>query len=122
MTLALGVLTAVNIALACFGVSMAIMSPMMFDRGGQDETLLWGVFWSDLGVPRPCRGLRGPALAVAVAAIASYRAGDVRHSERLPRHLGRDPLHLLLAAGANGPQQPSGVGSAGQSSYSAWRR
>lgn len=51
MTLALGVLTVVNIALACFGVSMAIMSPMMFDRGGEHETLLWGVFWSVWAFP-----------------------------------------------------------------------
>ncbi len=45
MKIALGVLTIVNIALTCFGVSMAVMSPMMFDSGG-DGKLLWAIFWS----------------------------------------------------------------------------
>ena len=46
MKLGLGVLTLVNVVLTCFGVSMAMMSPMLFDSGGQDDQLLWGVFWS----------------------------------------------------------------------------
>jgi hypothetical protein len=46
MKLGLGVLTLVNVALTCFGVSMAMMSPMLFDSGGQDDQLLWAVFWS----------------------------------------------------------------------------
>ena len=50
MKIALGVLTLINIALTCFGVSMAVMSPMMFDSGG-DGTLLWAIFWSVLAFP-----------------------------------------------------------------------
>lgn len=51
MKLGLGVLTLINVALTCFGVSMAVMSPMMFDRGGQDDQILWAVFWSILAFP-----------------------------------------------------------------------
>lgn len=51
MKLGLGALTLVNVALTCFGVSMAVMSPMMFDRGGQDDQILWAVFWSILAFP-----------------------------------------------------------------------
>jgi hypothetical protein len=46
MKLGLGVLTLVNVALTCFGATMAMMSPMLFDSGGQDDKLLWAVFWS----------------------------------------------------------------------------
>jgi hypothetical protein len=46
MKLGLAVLTVVNIALTCFGVSMAMMSPMMFDSGGTQDQLLWAIFWS----------------------------------------------------------------------------
>jgi hypothetical protein len=51
MKLGLGVLTLVNVALTCFGVSMAVMSPMTFDSGGQDDQLLWAVFWSTFVFP-----------------------------------------------------------------------
>jgi hypothetical protein len=46
MKLGLGVLTLINVALTCFGVTMAMMSPMLFDSGGQQDQLLWasGVF------------------------------------------------------------------------------
>jgi hypothetical protein len=50
MKIALGVLTIINIALTLFGASMAIMSPMMFDSGGEGR-LLWAVFWSVLAFP-----------------------------------------------------------------------
>jgi hypothetical protein len=50
MKIAIGVLTIINIALTVFGVSMAIMSPMMFDSGG-DGKLLWSLFWSILAFP-----------------------------------------------------------------------
>ena len=50
MKLALGLLTALNVALTCFGASMAMLSPMMFDAGG-DGRLLWAVFWSILAFP-----------------------------------------------------------------------
>jgi hypothetical protein len=50
MKLALGLLTVLNIALTCFGASMAMASPMMFDAGG-DGRLLWAVFWSILAFP-----------------------------------------------------------------------
>ena len=46
MKLGLGLLTLVNVALTCFGLSMAMLSPMLFDSGGQDDQLLWAVFWS----------------------------------------------------------------------------
>jgi hypothetical protein len=49
--IALGALTLVNVALAVFGVSMAMMSPMMFDSGGEQDQLLWAVFWSILAFP-----------------------------------------------------------------------
>ena len=45
MKLGLGVLTLINVALTCFGVSMAMMSPMLFDAGGEQDQLLWAVFW-----------------------------------------------------------------------------
>jgi hypothetical protein len=41
----LAMLTIVNIVLTVFGVSLALMSPMMFD-GGDDGKLLWAIFWS----------------------------------------------------------------------------
>jgi hypothetical protein len=50
MKLALGLLTVLNVALTCFGASMAMLSPMMFDAGG-DGRLLWAVFWSILAFP-----------------------------------------------------------------------
>jgi hypothetical protein len=50
MKLALGLLTVLNVALICFGVSMAMFSPMMFDAGG-DGRLLWTMFWSILAFP-----------------------------------------------------------------------
>jgi hypothetical protein len=49
--IALGALTLVNVALTVFGVSMAMMSPMMFDGGGEQDQLLWAVFWSILAFP-----------------------------------------------------------------------
>ncbi|HEY7665752.1 MAG TPA: hypothetical protein VH934_21750 [Xanthobacteraceae bacterium] len=51
MKLALGLLTIVNLALTGFGLSMAIMSPMMFDSGGEQDQLLWAIFWSILAFP-----------------------------------------------------------------------
>jgi hypothetical protein len=45
MKVLLAMLTTVNIALTVFGVSLAMMSPMMFD-GGDDGKLLWAIFWS----------------------------------------------------------------------------
>lgn len=44
MKLGLGALTLVNIALTLFGGTLAMMSPMMFDSGG-DSKLLWAIFW-----------------------------------------------------------------------------
>src|SRR5262245_13685020 len=41
----LAMLTIINIVLTVFGVSLALMSPMMFD-GGDDGKLLWAIFWS----------------------------------------------------------------------------
>jgi hypothetical protein len=37
MKLGLGVLTLINVALTCFGVSLAMMSPMLFDGGGEQD-------------------------------------------------------------------------------------
>lgn len=51
MKLALVLLTLVNVALTVFGVSMAMMSPMMFDSGGEQDQLLWAIFWSILAFP-----------------------------------------------------------------------
>ena len=45
LKLGLGVLTLINVALTCFGVSMAMMSPMLFDAGGEQDQLLWAMFW-----------------------------------------------------------------------------
>jgi hypothetical protein len=45
MKLGLGVLTLINVALTCLGVTMAMMSPMLFDGGGEHDQLLWAVFW-----------------------------------------------------------------------------
>jgi hypothetical protein len=50
MKLALGLLTVLNVALTGFGASMAMLSPMMFDAGG-DGKLLWTMFWSILAFP-----------------------------------------------------------------------
>jgi hypothetical protein len=44
MKAVLAMLTIVNIALTVFGVTLAMMSPMMFDSG--DGKLLWAIFWS----------------------------------------------------------------------------
>ena len=52
MKLGLGVLTLVNVALTCFGVSIAMMSPMLFDSGGQDDQLLWGCSGASLFSPQ----------------------------------------------------------------------
>jgi hypothetical protein len=78
MKIALGVLTIINIALTLFGASMAIMSPMMFDSGG-DGKLLWAVFWSVLAFPVVALlcvllpwlllWLRWPRAAMAVSAV-----------------------------------------------------
>jgi hypothetical protein len=50
MKIALGLLTVLNVALTGFGASMAMLSPMMFDAGG-DGRLLWAMFWSILAFP-----------------------------------------------------------------------
>jgi hypothetical protein len=51
MKLGLGLLTLLNVALAGFGLMMAMMSPMLFDSGGQQDQLLWAVFWTILAFP-----------------------------------------------------------------------
>ena len=50
MKIALTLLTVLNVALTGFGASMAMLSPMMFDSGG-DGRLLWAMFWSILAFP-----------------------------------------------------------------------
>jgi hypothetical protein len=50
-SLVLAALTLVNLALLWFGGTVAMFSPMMFDHGGQDDTVLWGIFWSFLALP-----------------------------------------------------------------------
>ena len=79
MKLGLGVLTLINVALTCFGVSMAMMSPMLFDGGGEQDQLLWAVFWGIfvfpavafvcVFVPWLFLWLRWPRTAVFAAAI-----------------------------------------------------
>jgi hypothetical protein len=76
--LALALLTVLNVALTGFGVSMAMLSPMMFDAGG-DGRLLWTMFWSILAfpvvagicllLPWPLLWLRCPRAALAAAII-----------------------------------------------------
>lgn len=51
MKLGLGLLTLLNVALAGFGLMMAMMSPMLFDSGAQQDQLLWAVFWTILAFP-----------------------------------------------------------------------
>src|SRR5262249_13171307 len=51
ISLVLAALTLVNLALIWFGGILALWSPMMFDRGGQDDSVLWAIFWSFLALP-----------------------------------------------------------------------
>jgi hypothetical protein len=51
MKLILIALTLANVALILFGGSMALMSPMMFDAGGQQDEVLWAVFWCIWALP-----------------------------------------------------------------------
>jgi hypothetical protein len=51
MIIALGFLTVINLALTVLGASIAMYAPMMFDAGGQDSALMWGIFWSLLVFP-----------------------------------------------------------------------
>jgi hypothetical protein len=51
VSLVLAALTVVNLALIWFGGTVAMWSPMMFDRGGQDDNVLWAIFWSFLALP-----------------------------------------------------------------------
>jgi hypothetical protein len=51
MIIALAFLTVINLGLTVLGASMAIYAPMMFDAGGQNDKLLWGIFWSVLAFP-----------------------------------------------------------------------
>ena len=51
MKLILIALTLANLALILFGGSMAMLSPMMFDAGGQQDQVLWAVFWSIWALP-----------------------------------------------------------------------
>ena len=50
-SLVLAPLTLVNLALIWFGGTLAMWSPMTFDRGGQDDNVLWAIFWSFLALP-----------------------------------------------------------------------
>jgi len=50
MKLAVGLLTVLNAALTGFGAWMAMLSPMMFDAGG-NGMLLWTIFWSIWAFP-----------------------------------------------------------------------
>jgi hypothetical protein len=50
-SLVLAALTLVNLALIWFGGTVAMMAPMMFDRGGQDDNVLWAIFWAFLALP-----------------------------------------------------------------------
>jgi hypothetical protein len=50
-SIALAALTLVNLALIWFGGTVAMFSPMMFDGGGQDDNVLWAIFWSFLALP-----------------------------------------------------------------------
>jgi len=50
-SLVLAALTLVNLALIWFGGTVAMWSPIMFDRGGQDDNVLWAIFWSFLALP-----------------------------------------------------------------------
>ena len=72
MKLGLGVLTLVNVALTCFGASMAMMSPMLFDSGGQDDQLFVGGVLEHLRLPRRCFDLRVRALVISVAQVAAH--------------------------------------------------
>jgi hypothetical protein len=51
MRLVLAALTIVNLALIWFGGMMAMMSPMMFDAGGQQDKGLWAIFWALVALP-----------------------------------------------------------------------
>jgi hypothetical protein len=51
MKLVLAALTIVNLALIWFGGMMAMMSPMMFDAGGQQDKGLWAIFWAIIALP-----------------------------------------------------------------------
>jgi hypothetical protein len=51
MKLILIALTLANLALILFGGSMAMLAPMMFDAGGQQDQVLWAVFWSIWALP-----------------------------------------------------------------------
>jgi hypothetical protein len=67
MKLGLGVLTLINVALTCFGASMAMMSPMLFDAGGEQDQLLWAVFWGIFVFPRRRVCLCVRALVISLA-------------------------------------------------------
>lgn len=70
MKLILIALTLANLALILFGGSMAMMSPMMFDAGGQQDQVLWAVFWSIWALP-VVADRRHPALAVLMVTVAA---------------------------------------------------
>lgn len=83
MIIALPVMTVINLGLTVLAAAMAMYAPMMFDAGGQDSKLLWGIFWSVLAFPTVALAcvilpwlfawLRWRRLAVVVAAVpAAY--------------------------------------------------
>ena len=76
MKLILIALTLANLALILFGGSMAMLSPMMFDAGGQQDSV--GRVLVHLGATSRGVGRRHPALAVLMVAVAARRSGDRR--------------------------------------------
>ena len=95
MKLGLGVLTLINVALTCFGVTMAMMSPMLFDSGGEQDQLLGGVL-EYFRFPRRCLYLRICALVISVAQVAACCSVHSRHSGCVAYRPLRGHFHPLL--------------------------
>jgi hypothetical protein len=108
MKVALLALTLVNIALTCLGAMTAVMSPMMFDSGGDGRQSQVGDILEHPVFSRRRLGLRIPALAVRMAQMAARRPGRVRHPGDLRRHRFRahvrDGRHASLANGGRIPE------------------
>ena len=51
LLIGLCLMTIINIGVAYIGVMTAMMSPMMFDRGGENSKLVWAFFAAILAIP-----------------------------------------------------------------------
>ena len=51
LLIGLCLMTIINIGVAYIGVMTGMMSPMMFDRGGENSKLVWAFFAAILAIP-----------------------------------------------------------------------